>query len=408
MIVSRTETHCVKSSNPCFSMLLSFCHASKNLYNHANYLVRNEFFKTGLWLRYKDLNKLLRNDKAYPDYKNMPTAQSAQQILRLIDKNWVSFFKSIKDWSKNKHKYSGKPRPPKYLKKDSNYILILTNQNCKYNNGVISFPKIFNGFEIKPQFANKGNLKSFQQIRMIPHKDRIVIEVVYNIEIPDQKPDNKRVISIDLGVNNLAAVCNNMGYPAFIVNGKPLKSINQFYNKKISHYRSLCKRMNNKNYSNEMNRLTKKRNSKMNDYMHKASRFIVDYCVTNQINTIIIGKNKGWKQNVSMGNVVNQNFVQIPFNRFISMIQYKANEQGIAVVITEESYTSGTSFIDNEKPTRAKYNKARRVKRGLFISNKGISINADLNGAYQIMKKVFPIKWDSGCALHPVVVNLNS
>jgi putative transposase len=243
---------------------------------------------------------------------------------------------------------------------------------------------------------------------MIPHKDRIVIEVVYNIEIPDQKPDNKRVISIDLGVNNLAAVCNNMGYPAFIVNGKPLKSINQFYNKKISHYRSLCKRMNNKNYSNEMNRLTKKRNSKMNDYMHKASRFIVDYCVTNQINTIIIGKNKGWKQNVSMGNVVNQNFVQIPFNRFISMIQYKANEQGIAVVITEESYTSGTSFIDNEKPTRAKYNKARRVKRGLFISNKGISINADLNGAYQIMKKVFPIKWDSGCALHPVVVNLNS
>ena len=207
-------------------------------------------------------------------------------------------------------------------------------------------------------------------------------------------------------MDNLATVCNNTGEQAFIINGKPLKSINQYYNKTISHYREICKRMNNSDYSERMDRLTEKRNAKVDDYLHKASRYIINYCLKHDIHKIVIGKNKEWKQNINLSKRVNQNFVQIPFARLIEMIQYKAEECGIAVILTEESYTSGTSFVDNEEPVKENYNKKRRVHRGLFISNCGIKINADLNGAYQILKKVFPIKWDRGCVLHPFVVNV--
>lgn len=402
----RVEKHIIKQTDKHFSMLMNFCHMSKNLYNHANYLVRKEFTDNDKWLRYGELDKILRADMEYPDYKNMPTAQTAQQILRLLDKNWKSFFKSIKDWSKNKGKYLGIPKMPKFLKKDGKYLLVLTNQNCKLKDGYILFPKSFNGFSVKTKFVERQDFKSFQQVRIIPHKNRIVIELIYEIESVTEKSDNGRYIGIDIGVDNLATVGNNMGKTAFIINGKPLKSINQYYNKQISHYREVCKRVNNKDYSNRMDKLTEKRNAKIDDYLHKASRKIVDYCVENQINTIVIGQNKEWKQSSVMSKRVNQHFVQIPFARLIEMIQYKAQERGIAVILTEESYTSGTSFIDNEMPVKENYNKARRIHRGLFKSNNGTLINADLNGAYQIVRKVFPIKWDRGCALHPIVVNI--
>ena len=405
-MVSRTEKHIIKSSDNYFSLILSFCKQSKNLYNHANYLVRKEFMKNKKLIKYKDLDKILKADEEYPDYQNMPTAQSAQQILRLLDKNWKAFMVSIKDWSKNKEKYSGKPKLPKYLKKNSHYILILTNQNCKLKDGNIHFPKVFQGFTITPKFIEKENVVSFQQVRLIPHKNRIVAEVVYNIDVPEIKADNQRYIGIDIGINNLATVCNNIGGSAFIINGKPLKSINQYYNKQVSRYREITKRMNKADYSKRMDRLTEKRNSKIDDYLHKASRYIINYCVKNNIHTIVVGKNKEWKQNSKLSKKVNQNFVQIPFARLIEMIQYKAEEKGIAVMLTEESYTSGTSFIDNEEPVKENYNKARRISRGLFVSNNGVKINADLNGAYQILKKVVPIKWDRGCVLHPFVVNV--
>ena len=405
-MISRTEKHIIKSSDYYFSLILSFCQQSKNLYNHANYLIRQEFTKNKKLIKYSDLDKILKADEEYPDYQNMPTAQSAQQILRLLDKNWKAFMVSIKDWSKHKEKYSGRPKLPNYLKKNSNYILILTNQNCKLKNGKIHFPKVFQGFTIKPKFTDKENFVSFQQVRLIPHKNRIVAEVVYSIDVPELKSDNQRYIGIDIGVNNLATVCNSIGGKAFIINGKPLKSINQYYNKAISHYKEIAKRMNKVDYSKRMDRLTEKRNSKIDDYLHKASRYIINYCLKTDIHKIVIGKNQKWKQNSKLSKRVNQNFVQIPFARLIEMIQYKAEEKGIAVMLTEESYTSGTSFIDNEPPTKENYNKARRIHRGLFVSNSGIKINADLNGAYQILRKAVPIKWDRGCVLHPFVVNI--
>ncbi len=402
----RVEKHVVKSTNPFFAMLMNFCHKSKNLYNHANYLIRQEFVTNGKWIRYPELDKLLRADKEFDDYSQMPTAKSAQQTLRLIDKNWKSFFASIKDWAKNKDKYLGRPKLPKFLSKDGYYLIVLTNQECKIKNGYISFPKAYGGFSVKPQFISRNDFKSFQQVRIIPHKNRLVIELVYQVEVCEEKPDNGRYVGIDIGINNLATVANNTESEAFIINGRPLKSINQFFNKKISHYREVCKRVNGRDYSARMDRLTEKRNAKVDDYLHKSSRKIINYCTDNQINTIVIGKNKEWKQEVNIGKKNNQNFVQIPFARLIEMIQYKAKENGITVILTEESYTSGTSFIDNEQPIKENYNKSRRIKRGLFKSNAGVLINADLNGAYQILKKVFPMKWDRGCALHPFVVSI--
>jgi len=406
VLVRRVEKHIIKENNEYFDMLIEFCYKSKNLYNHANYIIRQEFIFNHKWIRYDELNTLLKVDTEYPDYKEMPTAQSAQQTLKLADRNWKSYFKSIKDWKKNPEKYLGMPKIPNYIKNDR-YILVLTNQNCRLKNNNIYFPKVFNGFTIKPIFNNRSDYHSFQQVRIIPHKHRIVIELVYNIKINTKEiTDYDKYISIDIGINNLATVANNISLPAFIINGKPIKSINQFYNKQIAHYKSICDVVNNIKYSNRMYRITDKRDSKITDYLHKASRYIINWCLSNNIDAIIIGQNKGWKQEVNLKSQTNQNFTQIPFAKFIQLIQYKAEEKGIAVILTEESYTSGTSFIDNEEPVKEFYNKSRRKYRGMFKSNKGILINADLNGAYQIMKKVVPIKWNRGCALQPFVVNI--
>ena len=177
----------------------------------------------------------------------------------------------------------------------------------------------------------------------------------------------------------------------------------------MSYYRSISKKVNNKDYTNRLAKLTEKRNLKVDDYLHKASRRIIDYAIENNYNTIVIGNNKNWKQNSPLSKVVNQSFIGLPHAKLIALLQYKAQDVGINVILTEESYTSGTSFLDNELPVKVNYNKKRRVSRGLFISNKGIKINADVNGAYQILRKVFPkVSSDGieGVALHPVKVGI--
>lgn len=408
MIVQRTEKHKIKQNNPYYSMLDLYCFYAKNLYNHANYLIRNEFTKNNKWVRYNELDKILREDKDYPDYRNMPTAQSAQQLLKLLDRDWKSFFKAIKDWSKHKDKYLGRPKLPNYKKKDGRSVLILTNQGVKLRGGILHFPKSFNGFTVKTLCNTKNNFVSFQQVRFIPKHNHIILEVIYNIEILEQINDNGKYLSIDIGVDNLATVINNFGKQPYIINGRGLKSLNKFYNKQVSHYQEISKRVNNQYQTKKLNSITDKRNQKTNDFLHKASRYIVNYAKVNNVSVIVIGKNINWKQEVNLGRVTNQKFVQLPFTRFIEMVTYKAQELGITVLTSEESYTSGTSFLDNEEPIKANYNKSRRIHRGLFKSNTGKLINADVNGAYQIMRKVFPNAVSngiSGVALHPIVVN---
>ena len=410
MIVQRVEKHLIKQNNSYYPMFCDFAHKSKNLYNHANFLVRNEFIKNDKWLRYGEMDKILKADLEFDDYKQMPTAQSAQQILRLLEKDWKSFFAAIKDWNNHKDKYLGRPKLPKYKSKDGKHILILTNQNVKIKDGILCFPKTLKGFTLNPQFLKKDNFVSFQQVRFVPGYKSFTVELVYNIEVPDALlPDNGRYLSVDIGLDNLATVVNNVGDKPIAINGKGLKSINKYYNKQISHYREVAKRMNNKDYTNRMNSLTLKRNHKIDDYMHKASKYLIDYALENDFNTIVIGNNKNWKQESSMSKRVNQSFVGIPHMRFIEMVQYKVQNAGLNVILTEESYTSGTSFLDNEEPIKTNYDKSRRVQRGLFVSNNGTKINADVNGAYQIMRKVFPkVNADGiqGVALHPIRVSV--
>ena len=409
MIATRVEKHILKQNNMFYSLIDDFCFKAKNLYNHANYIIRQAFCTENNWVRYGELDLILKNDIEYPDYKEMPTAQSAQQILRLLDKNWSSFFKAIKDWGMHKDKYLGKPKLPKYKSKNGREILILTNQNVKLKGGILKFPKTFKGFNITPKFINRTDFISFQQVRFLPRNKHIIIELVYNIEVPETVRYNGRYLSIDIGVDNLVAMTNNFNKVPVLINGKGLKSINQYYNKKLAYYKSITKVMNKKDYSNRQNKLTMKRNAKILDYIHKASRYVVNYAKKNDVSVIVIGYNKEWKQNSTMCKQVNQTFIQIPFSKLINQIKYKAGEFGIEVILVEESYTSGTSFLDNEQPIKEYYNKSRRIHRGLFKSNSGVLVNSDVNGAFQIMKKVFPKAFANGIedlVFNPVKVGL--
>ena len=371
-----------------------------NLYNHGNYLIRQTFIEDGKWLRYGEVDRLLKADAEYPDYREMPTAQTAQQTLRLLDKNWTSFFAAIKDW---------KAHPEKYKPKDGYFPLVLTNQNCKLKDGVIRFPRTFQGFTVKAIFASQPEAV-FKQARIIPHGGEIDLELVYELPEVEEKDDNGKYAAIDIGVDNLAALAWSTGERSVLLKGTPLKSVNQYYNKQIAKRRSICELMNGRHSSKRIARLTAKRNRKVEDYLHKASRKVIDLCAEQDVSVLVIGKNKGWKQEAKLGRRVNQSFVQLPFARFIQMLQYKAEAIGMKVVLTEESYTSGTSFLDGEAPTRDRYDKSRRVYRGLFQANDGRKINADVNGAYQIMRKVFPnVNADGieGVALRPAVVALS-
>ena len=410
MIVQQVEKHIIKKSHAYYDMFCKFTHQSKNLYNHANYLVRQKFVETGKWLRYQQLDKLLKQDSDYPDYTNMPTAQSAQQTLRLLDTNWKSFFKSIKDWSRNKDKYSGKPKLPKYKPKDGQMVLVLTNQQVKQKGNQLRFPKSFGGFTVTPRCVTLPNFEKLNQVRIVPRNQVFCVEIVYSIFVGDTVfRDNGRIMSIDLGLDNLATVVTNTGLQPMLINGKGLKSINQYYNKQNAHYQRIAKQTNGKNYTNRLHQLTRKRNFKIEDALHKISRFIVGVALENDITTIVIGNNKNWKQSIFLSRRTNQSFVTIPHQKLIEQIVYKAQLQGIRVIRTEESYTSGTSFLDGESPVKEFYDKKRRIYRGLFRSNQGVFVNADVNAGYQIMKKVFPNVFADGIegvVLHPVRVTI--
>lgn len=404
MEVNRVERHIICPTHPYYHMLDEYCFQSKNLYNFANYQVRQTFFQNGTYLSYNKLDKLLKTEGMDADYRAMPLAQCAQQTLRMLHQNWKSFFKAMKDWSKNKEKYTGRPKPPKYLKKDGRYVLVLTNQSCKIKDDDIVFPECFQGFRLKT--AIKGKL---QQVRFIPKHRHIVIEVVYKISIPKQKQDHGKYLSIDLGLDNFATIVNNVDAQPVAINGKGLKSVNQYYNKQISHYRKVAKQMNRLDWTKRMSRWTEKRNHIVENFMHQASRFVIKYALSLDCYTIVVGMNKDWKREVNLGKRTNQSFVHIPYQTFIHQLRYKAEQHGIRVIVTEESYTSKCSFLDMEEIKKQKQYKGKRIKRGLFQSANGTLINADVNGAYNIMRKVFPKAFANGIegvGLHPIRVHV--
>jgi len=402
--VNRVEKHRIKNKSPAWEIIDKLSFKSKNLYNYANYYVRQEFINNKKYIGYYDLKKILKTHEPYKEFGS----QTAQQTLVVLNQNWQSFFAAIKDWRKNPSKYLGRPKLPKYKNKEKGrFPVIITNIQFAILDEYIRF-------SWKPlQSLNnmfKTNIKDkLMQIRFIPKGADYILEIVYEINIPEINQHNQRITGIDIGVNNLATVSNNIGVMPFIINGKPLKSINQYYNKKKAQIQSDLKKNHNKNWSKRLEKLTAKRTNKIIDYMHKTSKYIVNWCNKNNIDLLVVGYNKKWKQSSKLSERVNQNFVQIPYQMFINQLKYKCQNIGIEFVISEESYTSGTSFLDNEQPIKEYYNKDRRKYRGLFISNKNIKINADLNGAYQIIKKVAPNVFNNGVedvCLHPIRVNI--
>ena len=372
------------------------CYLSKNLYNLANYYVRQEFFYLGNWLRYYDLWFILKDKEPY---KKLPS-QTAQQILKLLDKNWKSFFNSIKEWKEHPKKYQGRPKPPKYKKKNGEFIIIFTNQQCRIKNGYLHFPEKAKLSPIKTRIKNL-----LHQVRIIPKGLFYNLEIIYSKEIDNLNLNKDRFIGIDLGISNIVTIVNNVGLKPTIIKGSIVKSVNQFYNKRIVELKSIKDKQGIKFETNRLQRITAKRNNKINDIFHKISRKVINYCIENNFGTIIIGYNRAWKQKVNMGKINNQKFVQIPFFKLISQIKYKSELFGIDIIIDGESFTSKCSFLDKEPIKRHKKYMGRRVNRGLFKSKKGILINADVNAGYNIIKKVVPnaVSADGieGVGLHP-------
>lgn len=401
--VTRVERHNVKRGSPAWKLFDEYCFKSKNIYNLANYTQRQLFINKEPILKYVELSKELNKTEAFKEIGS----NSAQMTLKLLCQNWNSFFVSIKDYSKNPRKYLGKPKLPNYKDKNGRYIFTMTNMQTHLYDGYLYFA--FKPLKCLNNLFKTDIKGKLLQTRIIPKGSCYVLEIVYEIETQEPREFNNKVLGIDLGVDNLATCVNNIGIKPIVINGKPIKSINQYYNKMKAELQSDLKKRHDKNWSNKLNKLQSKRDNKIDYYLHCASKSIVNYCEGLDITTIIIGLNKTWKQESKMSKKANQNFISIPYDKLIKMIEYKAESIGISVAITEESYTSGCSFLDNEELNKNTYDKSRRIKRGLFKSNQGILINSDVNGAYNIIKKVVPnafVEGIEGVHLHPIRVSV--
>jgi len=277
----------------------------------------------------------------------------------------------------------------------------------KFKAGIIGLSKT--NIEITTTQKKWSDIK---EVRIVPRNNYYVIELVYFKVEKEQRKDSGLYCGIDIGLNNLFCVgFNAPNIEPFIINGRPLKSINQFYNKELARLKSDLEKNNNKKTSERIKRLTLKRNNKINDYLHRSTRLLVNQIVSTEVSQVVIGLNKSWKQDINIGKRNNQNFVSIPHSRAIDILSYKLKLEGINLIIREESYTSKCSFLDGEYLKKREFYIGRRIKRGLFRSGEGIIINADLNGAYNILQKEIPKAYADGIeglAVNPKLLVLKS
>lgn len=330
-------------------------------------------------------------------------------LKEVLCTDWDNYFKSMKSWFKDPSKFKAQPKLPRYKNKThGRAILFLNNDLFSIKDGYIKFTPSSGMSEFNNKIkVNLGDFKGRRSkdnkcnakcIKFVPKSGYYQLMLSYSIEVEkaedlSKKVESKRIVSIDMGVNRFATVANNIGAEPFAINGKPLKSINHYWNKERAKIQSKLKKVNNTDYSKKLQSMTNSRNNKIKHYIHLSSAYIIKWCVENKIDTLIIGKNDRWKENLKKNkkmksDISRQNFTQIPFNMLISQLEYKCENNGIKFIVTEESYTSGTSFLDNEEPNVDEYNKKRRKFRGMFVSNNGELIHADLNGAYQIGRKI--------------------
>ena len=364
------EKHIIKPKHKYYDELDNLCWLSKNLYNSTLYNVRQYYFENKKLLKYQVINKIYV-DTNNEDYRALPS-KVAKHTQMLVEHNFKLFFGLLK--LKAKGKYNKPVKIPKYLNKKTG------RQVVHYEKGAISFKEQGHIKLSKTNIKIKTNLTKdkVQFVRLVPKNNHIIIEIGYNVI-------EKEIIQ-NIGVNNIASCVTTNG-EKFLINGKPLKYINHNYNKRITDIQSKLKITHNKNKSRYKSNITNKRNNRINDYLHKITTYIVNQAVSNHIGTIVVGYNKEWKQDTNIGSINNQNFVNIPFYKFISMLDYKCKLKGIIFKRITEEYTSKCSFVDDEEIAKHTTYAGRRINRELFKTKKGIIINADVNGAYNILKK---------------------
>lgn len=366
----------------------SLCKISNNLYNQALYIFRETLSNEDKWLSYFELDTIMKNTKNLDgniNYKLLK-AQCSQQVLRILDKNIKGYYKSVQDYKKYPNKYKGKPGLPSYRKRGSEFNMYYTNQNCKIKDGKIVLSKELS-IDI-PQYEKYSDLiKNFKHVRIKPLACGYKIEIIYEVKDAEvSKGREEKIASIDLGIDNLATIVSEDF--TIIFSGKFVKSHNQLFNKTLAKLNSIKDLQKIKGTTRRIKKLYYDREQYIEDVFHKISRKIVNLLIDSKITKLIVGYNKGWKQNVNMGKKNNQKFTQIPFARLVSYLEYKYELVGIEIVIHEESYTSKCDSLAFEKIGKHENYLGRRRKRGLFQSSVGKLINADVNGALNIMRKV--------------------
>lgn len=378
---------------PQTEQLVKLCKVSNNLYNQALYLFRQALKNEDRWLWYADMDKLM---KATPNLEGeinyrLLKAQVSQQILKVMEKNVKAYCKAIKDFKAHPAKYKAMPQLPSFRKRGSLFNLYYSNQSARIKDGMIRLAK--NLIIPIPQWDKyKERIQDFQQVRIIPSGKKLKVEIVYRYEIKEADLDKSKYASIDLGIDNLATMVTDNGSSLYC--GKFLKSYNRNFNRQLARLQSIKDRQGIKKATKRMQNLYEKRDRYFEDAFHKYSRMIVNHLIENRIGNLVVGYNTGWKQSVNIGKRNNQKFVQIPFARLASYLKYKCEMAGIRFIENEESYTSKCDALAKEEIGKHESYLGKRVKRGLFRSSTGRYINADVNGAVNILRKVVG---DSDC-----------
>ena len=371
------ERHLIKSTHPFYDECDKLTFLAKNLYNATLYYQRDSFFKKD-FKNYYDVNRVFTHSNQ-KDYRALPSKVS-KQVQMLVDKSFKSYFALVR--KKMNNDYSRSIRIPKYLGKTGGRCVVPYPKDALSlkNEGFVKFSKT--DIVIKTKVA-KENIKA---ARIVPKGNHFVIEILYEVTKKSLKSETpKRVAFVDTGLNNLLTVTSNCFNP-ILYNGKPLKAINQLSNKNIAEVKSKLSDCGLRT-SSLLQSVYSKRSRRLADLTHKITTQLVNHLDSYNIDTVIFGHNIGQKQDINLGKVTNQNFVQIPFTQLMKQLQYKCELRGIGLIVTEESYTSKCSFIDKEEIKKHSSYQGKRVKRGLFETSNGTLINADVNGSLNIGRK---------------------
>lgn len=376
-----------------YKTLRDLCHIAKNLANQAIYNVRQYYFTEGEYLNYEKNYSLLKNSDNY----KMLNSNMAQQILKEVDGSFKSFFGLLKLAKKGKYAFKD-CKLPHYLPKDGYTTLVIGFVRLKGNKLILPFSNMYKKSHSPIEITIPPVLldKKVKEIRIIPKSNARFFEIqyIYNAECIQRNLNTSNALALDLGINNLVTAVSSIG-KSFIIDGRRLKSINQWFNKQNAYLQSIKDKQHfGKKTTNRQKTITRDRNNKINDYMSKVARIIINYCIANDIGTLVIGYNETFQRNSNIGKANNQNFVNIPYGKLREKLEYLCELNGITYVKQEESYTSKASFWDkdeipvynNDNPKSYVFS-GKRVYRGLYQCANGKRINADVNGALNILRK---------------------